>query len=438
MPEAEILLELDDLAVEYETADKARHRVLDGVRLDLRSGEFVAVLGPSGTGKSSLVRAACGLIRPAQGQARFRGAPLQRVPPALGVVFQSPSLFPWLTVAHNIGLGLEQLPMDPAQKQERIAWAVDKMGLEGFEEAYPRELALGMRQRVALARALAARPEVLVLDEPFSGVDVLAAEALRSQLVSLWEEEETDPKAVLMATNDITEAALLANRIVVLHGQPARVKAELVNPLRYPRDPGTTAFEEFTAKLYDLMTKEALPDESAGGRVPLRYAERMLPLPAADMQQVIGLLEALDDETGDRADVWDFGAGLHKDYSGLMLTVNAAEILGLVRTPKETVELTELGRRLLAKDVNGRKALINVQLQKLKLFNHLIEMLKKAPEQRLPKEVLLEQLVMLFPSEKPNQLLNTLVNWGRFGELLGYKARPGLLYLDHLTLGLEA
>ncbi len=424
------LLELKEVGVEFVQPSRERLRLLEQVSLSIREDEIVAILGPSGSGKSTLVRVAAGLQRPGSGQVLYRGEPLLGPSPGVGVVFQNPALFPWLNVEQNIQLGLEKLGLPEERQREQVAWAVDTVGVDGYEEAYPRELSSGMKQRVGLARALALQPELLCLDDPFSALDALMAESLRNELLALWQRTEANPKAILMVTHNIQEVVFLASRILVLSGNPTRVKAEVHNNLAYPRDYGSPEFLDKVAQIHDIITKDILPDDAAAS--PGRFAQRLAPLPRADMGQVFGLLEALDDHQG-RMDVFDFVSETRKEYSSVLMVVNAAEMLGLVRTPKDQVELTELGRAFLRGDVNRRKILLNQQLQGLRIYATVIEMVKRAEERELRREVVLGEFALLFPSEPANHLFNTMVNWGRFAELFGYSARKSLLYLDKLV-----
>lgn len=426
-----MLLELKDVEVSYSTQGH-NVRLLEQVNLTVHEDEIVAILGPSGSGKTSLMRVAVGLIKPGLGQAFWRGERLLGPDHRIGMVFQTPALFPWMTVQQNVELGVENRHLDPDKKAHEVAWAIDRVGLEGDEEAYPRELSSGVKTRVGLARALAAQPELLCLDDPFSGLDVLTAETLRNELVTLWQNTDVNPKAILLVTHDIHEAVALASRILVLSGSPTRVKVEVHNQLAYPRVPGSQEFLDKVSQIHDLITRDVMPDEYSSVTQG-RFEQRLAPLPRAEMVEIAGLLEALDDQQG-HFDVFDFVADTRKEYSSVLMIVNAAEMLELVRTPKDQVEITELGRQFLRSDVNDRKILLNLQLQKLKLVKHLIEMLQRAPEKWLPKDLVLQEFALLFPSEHPSRLFATVVAWVRYAELMGYSAKRGQLYMDRLFL----
>lgn len=427
------LLELKDVEVDLALPGRPRSRLLDGLNLAVRSDELVAVLGPTGSGKSTLVRVAAGLQAPSNGQVLVRGAAMRGASPRVGVVFQTPALFPWLSVQANVEMGLEKIPVERQRKEQMMAWAIDRLGLEGFEEAYPRELSQGLKLRVALARALAAQPELLILDDPFSGLDMLAAESLRNDVVSLWQHNDVNPKAILLVTRDIEEAVSLATRVLVLAGTPARLSVELPIPLAYPRDPSSGIFQDHVNRIHEFLTKQILPDDAPSSATGGRFANRLAPLPRADLAQVLGLLEALDDRGG-KLDIFDFAAQTRREYQSVVLVVNAAEMLGLVATPWDQAEITELGRKVLKADVNERKVLLNMQFQQIKLFSDFVSMIEQSPEHAITREAAMEQLSVHFPWENPVQLFNTLVAWARYAELFGYSPRRGLLYLDRTFL----
>lgn len=430
MPERELLLGLQSVDAELMLSGRGLTRILDGISLDVQDDELVAVLGPSGSGKSTLAKLCAGLLHASSGQVLLRGRPLRGPTPRVGIVFQTAALFPWLTAQANIELALERLPIAGKDKAQRVAWAIDRLGLEGYEEAYPRELTGGSRLRVAVARALATQPELLVLDDPFSGLDVLTAEAVKNELLDLWQNNDVNPRAVLLVTHNIQEAVELASRVLIIGGSPSKIVAELAVPLPYPRDPDSAAFQGLAQRVHDLLTHQALPDDP-GGASAGRFASRLAPLPRAEMVQVMGLLEALENEGG-RFDVFDFVAETRQNYGQVLMVVNAAEMLGLVSTPKDQVELSDLGRQVLGADINHRKALLNLQIQGLKLVADVIELIHRAPEIGVAKELVLELLALHLPSEPPHQQFNTLVAWCRYAELMGYSARKGLLYLDRL------
>ena len=259
--------------IRVEHVDKSfagRHgsiSIMQDISFDVKDSDFLAIVGPSGCGKSTLLRLIQGLDRPSAGQILFRDEPVSSVCSKMAMVFQSFALFPWLTVAQNVGFGLEALGWSPERIHAQVERYVSVTGLDGFQEAYPRELSGGMRQRVGLARALAVEPAVLLMDEPFSALDPLTAEGLREEVLQLWRDPELPPEAVLLVSHNIEEAIQLADRILVLSRRPAHLLAQVPVDLPRPRDRKSSAFYELTDRVYSLIT-----EGGAGPPVPAASA----------------------------------------------------------------------------------------------------------------------------------------------------------------------
>jgi NitT/TauT family transport system ATP-binding protein len=227
--------------------------VLDGIDLSIPTDEFVAIVGPSGCGKTTLLRIINGLITPTAGRALYRGKPLNGVNLGCAMVFQSFALLPWLTVRENVELGLEARGMDAEQRAKKANFFIDKVGLDGYEEAYPRELSGGMKQRVGLARAMAVEPELLLMDEPFSALDALTSVALREELLDLWRDPEIPLRTLLLVTHIIEEAVELADRVIVLSNRPARILKDLAIPLNRPRNKKSEEFGQIVDEIFSLI-----------------------------------------------------------------------------------------------------------------------------------------------------------------------------------------
>jgi NitT/TauT family transport system ATP-binding protein len=421
-------------------------KVLDNISLDVRRNDITCLLGPSGCGKSTLVRIITGLIEPTSGEVLVHGRPLLGLSPAVSMVFQSFALYPWLTVAENVAMGLNGRGIDPAKHSEMVARAIDRVGLEGFEEAYPKELSGGMKQRVGIARALVAQPELLCMDEPFSGLDVLTAENLRVELVNLWRDAKNDPNSVLMVTHNINEAVFVASRIVVMGANPGQIRKILDNPMPYPRDYHDPAFMAMADHIHDILTTALIPDEpvaspapvSVPGAAPVSAAaeaaardiwSRMQPLPNVGVGEIAGLLERVD-ATGGKADIFDLSVDIGKEFGKVLALVKAAELLNFVDTPKHTVVLTAIGKQFLDAKVNERKRLVNQQLRTLQLFQHVIDLVKSQEHYSVDEDLVLEELAVWLPTERPQSMFKAVVRWGRYAELLGYNADERKLYLD--------
>ena len=398
--------------------------VLQDINFTLGEGELVAILGPSGCGKSTLIRIAAGLVRPTRGDVAYRGRRVEEPNPAIALVFQQFALFPWLTVSQNIEQALIPRGLDPAARRKRVADIINLIGLEGFEETYPRELSGGMKQRVGMARALVVEPELLCMDEPFSQVDALTAETLRNEVINLWRDREKYPQSILLVSHDIHEVALMASRILVMAAHPGRLKHLLENPLPYPRDPRSPAYQQLVDRLHGVITGLYLPEEPVVSTptalmVEPAVGETITPIPPVEVREIIGLLEAVNRRGGDVA-FFRLIAELGLAFARVLLAVKAAELLGLLETPHDHLVLTPLGRQLLAAPRKARKQLFLTQLLKIPLIRRIRDMLAHSPDHRLPRDVVLEELAIQCPQEDPKRLLRILVNWGRFAELWAY------------------
>ncbi len=415
-------------------ADEAKV-VLENVSLSINPGEVVAILGPSGCGKSTLLRALVGLLQPTSGEVLAHGKPLVGIHPGISIVFQNFALYPWLTVRENVAVALNGLDLCGDAGPQRVDRCIDMVGLEGFEEAYPKELSGGMKQRVGIARALARGPEILCMDEPFSALDVFTAETLRNEVYRLWTggaagghdaHLPSGLKSIMMITHIIEEAVFLADRIVIMGTRPGHIRQIVANRLQHPRDYQDPAFQQIVQRLHDIIVSEHLPEQPEATAAQIAIPS---PLPTVGMQEIFGLTEIVKDRGG-KVDVFTLDQMTDYDFGRTLAVVKAGEMLDFLDTPKNWVLLTDVGREFLASDINGRKAIFNRQLRQLGTFQFLINILQEAKDSRLPADIVQEELVMRMPSEDAEQQFKTVVAWGRFAELFGYDADEQVLYLD--------
>ena len=399
--------------------------VLHDISLEIREQEVVAILGPSGCGKSTLLRVVIGLEKPSSGRILYRGKAQTGLNPSAGLVFQNFALFPWLTVHQNVAVGLSSLPMDDADREKRVRRVVDAVGLEGFEEAYPKELSGGMKQRVGFARALAVEPELLCMDEAFSALDVLTGETLRNEVIDLYTRKTSPVNTILMVTHSISEAVFMATRIVVMGAHPGTIRAVLDNPLPYPRDEHQPEFVVLSRKLHALVTQTVIPEEptpaAAGARRPVVQS-----IPTVSLAATIGLLEVLENEGV--MELFELARHVDLEFTQLLLLVRAAELLGWVGTRGQRVEMTDEGRKFLAADINARKQLLNARLREIFVFSMVIHMLKQSEQGEVPDEIILSQLALHFPHERPQRILRTVVAWARYAGLFKYSSTRKVLY----------
>ena len=252
--------ELRAVTKTFMTAGNHELKVLDNIDLAVSEGEFLALLGQSGSGKSTILRCLTGLIVPTSGRALANGKPLNGVNPDASVVFQTFALYPWLTVEQNVAVGLMARKIGRAERDAAVDRAIELIGLGNYHSAFPRELSGGMRQRVGIARALVSQPKLLCLDEAFSALDVLTAENLRQELISLWRDPGGDLSSVFMVTHNIEEAVEMATRIVVVFPRPGRIGLVLENKLPYPRDSKDPEFQRLVSVIHECITTMTLPD----------------------------------------------------------------------------------------------------------------------------------------------------------------------------------
>ena len=391
--------------------------ILDNVDLSIRRGEVVTILGPSGCGKSTLLRILIGLIPPTSGTVTQHGKPLTGIHPGAAVVFQNFALFPWLTVEENVRVGLNGQPLPPPQAEERIAAAIERVGLTGVERAFPKELSGGMKQRVGLARALVGSPELLCMDEPFSALDVLTAESLRAEVYRLWSDGATGLSSILMITHLIDEAVYLGDRILVMGANPGTIRQEIVNTLPHPREYRHPEFLGMVERIHDIVTGVHMPEEApSAGHIacgPVR------PIPNVMVSQMLGLLEILADRGGEE-DLFKIDELTDYEFGRTIAVVKAAEMLGLVETPGDLVRLTDVGRDIVAAPPKEKRLLFRRRLLTLGIFGELVRFLAEDPDRPKTGEEVRRFLAERLPGQDMSELFKTIVFWGRYGQLFQY------------------
>jgi NitT/TauT family transport system ATP-binding protein len=416
-----------------------KHLVLDSIDLEIRAGEFVALLGPSGSGKSTLLRILAGLLAPSSGQVFFKGAPQAGPNPQVAIVFQSFALFPWLTVLQNVELGLEAREMTKTQRLKRALAAIDLIGLDGFEDAYPKELSGGMRQRVGFARALVVEPELLFMDEPFSALDVLTAANLRKELLSLWRAKTMPTRAIMMVTHNIDEAVSMADRILIMGANPGHIRVELAGLPPEQRSLQSEAHTTLVDLIYRIMTSPQedvnallvmLTPQPRTGALAAAPTRPYQTLPHVSIGDVTGLIELVHTKGG-REDLYQIGRSLHLELDDLLPLVEAADILDLADTEEGDLVLSEAGRRFAEAGVLEEKQIFREQaLAHVSLLRHITHALETSPGHTLPEEYFLHQLQEHFGEEEAQEQLNTAINWGRYAELFTFQDERGMFRLE--------
>jgi NitT/TauT family transport system ATP-binding protein len=441
----EILLEAQRVSKIYEAEGKQPRGVrpplvLDTIDVQIAAGEFVALLGPSGSGKSTLLRILAGLLRPSEGQVLFRGVPQHGPNPHLAIVFQSFALFPWLTVLQNVELGLQAQELTRTQRLKRSLAAIDTIGLDGFEDAYPKELSGGMRQRVGFARALVVEPELLFMDEPFSALDVLTAANLRKELLSLWHERKIPTKAIVMVTHNIEDAVSMADRILVLGADPGHIRVELQGLPVEKRQPKYDEYTGMVDLIYRIMTSPQVDIEAllpkdltrprTGQLAPTRPARAYQTLPHVAIGDVLGLVERVHAE-GDREDIYQLGRDLQLEVDDLLPLVDAADLLDLADPQEGDLVLTEAGKRFAEAGVLEEKQIFREQaLPRIEMLRQIVSDLDQDAEHTVEDERYLDQLKQHFSDEEAEAQLETIIDWGRYAELFSYVDDRGIFRLE--------
>ena len=409
--------------------------VLDRINLQIAEGEFVALLGKSGSGKSTLLRIIAGLIPPSEGNVQYRGETVQGPANEISMVFQHFALMPWLTVLQNVELGLEAQGVGRAERRERALAAIDTIGLDGFESAYPRELSGGMRQRVGFARAIVINPDVLLMDEPFSALDVLTAENLRGDLFDLWTAKKTHTNAILFVTHNIEEAALLADRIIIMGSDPGCVRAELKVAMPHPRHHQDPAFRQLVDHIYTLMTTSAREGGIDVRKVlDFRTIGIGYRLPEAGTSELTGLLETLTDPEyeGKKVDLPELAESLHLDIDDLFPLTEALEILHFADVSKGDIKPTELGRRFANADILERKKMFAEEVLKhVPLVRYIRQILDERASHRVSEERFISKLEDFLSEKEAEKVLKVVIDWGRYAELFAYDYNTGMLSLEN-------
>src|SRR5215469_14956743 len=399
--------------------------VLDDINLDVAEGEFVALLGRSGSGKSTLLRCIAGLMAPTSGEVLFRGRRLTGTNRETAMVFQTFALMPWLTVQQNVELGLEARGVQPGERTERALRAIDIVGLDGYESAFPKELSGGMRQRVGFARALVVEPSALLMDEPFSALDVLTSENLRGELLELWEGRRFPTKTIVMVTHNIEEAVLLADRILVLGTNPGRIQADMVNPLARPRQRRTPDFDELVDQIYRMMTQRTVPEErpaTVGGRVPTGTISDT-PLPQATVDGLSGLAEIMLARHSGAADLADLAESLGLEVDDLLPIVDALVLLGFAGLHGDRLELTGNGQVFAGASIqDSKKIFAQASLDHAPLVRTIYRSLRGSRDDTLPAGFFTDILRTSYGEDDAARQLDVAVNWGRYAELYDYDA----------------
>src|SRR5580704_13132713 len=422
------LLQCTDVRKAFPKPDGAELLVLQGMNLELREGQIVGLLGRSGSGKSTLLRLIAGLSEPSAGDLQYLGKPISGPAPGIAMVFQSFALFPWLTVFENVALGLEAQRMPRAEIRKRSLAAIDLIGLDGFESAYPRELSGGMRQRVGFARALVVEPTILLLDEPFSALDVLTAETIRTDLLDLWVERRLPIKSMLLVTHNIEEAVLMCDRILLFSSNPGRVAAEIEVTFPHPRNRLDTAFRQMVDDIYAKMTARATTG-AAGQAAKLQIGSR---LPPVSTNMIAGLIETVAAPPYDgKADLPEIARTLQLEIDDLFPVAELLHYLGFAEIKDGDIQLSAAARHFAELDTQTRKEIFAHHLLALvPLAQHIKRVLDERPGHRAPRVRFEQELGDYLSDAAAEETLDAVIDWGRYAEVFAYDDQSEMFSLE--------
>ncbi|HTW31918.1 MAG TPA: nitrate/sulfonate/bicarbonate ABC transporter ATP-binding protein [Candidatus Sulfotelmatobacter sp.] len=444
---SEAIIEAVAVEKSYPQSDGTRIEVVGATNLAIEPGKIVALLGPSGCGKSTLLRMLTGLSEPSAGTLLWHGKPLNGQTPNVAIVFQSFALFPWLTVIQNVEAPLEAKGIAEVERHKRALRVLDTVGLDGFESAYPKELSGGMKQRVGFARALVVEPEVLFMDEPFSALDVLTAENLRGELMELWLNKKMPTSAIFIVTHNIEEAVMLADRVMVLGRNPARIRSDFNIRLKHPRDRKSGRFVELVDYIYKVMTEpdadHTPPDAETTAEIilpaagltkdflkkqeaPVRTTKYQM-LPHARVGGVAGLTELLRDRGG-REDLFRLSEDLVMDVEDLLPILEACVLLGFALLKEGDVQITPQGIVFAEADIQQRKMLFRqAALEHVTILRQIDSVLKRKSDHAISDEFFHDILDEHFAEEEVQRQFDTAMNWGRYAEIFDYDRANGRL-----------
>ncbi len=411
----------------YAQPSENRIQVISPTDLAIVPGEIVALLGPSGSGKSTLLRMLTGLSSPSAGEVYWHETPIAQANVNVSIVFQSFALFPWLTVFENVEAPLKARGMEPAERRRRAMKILDTVGLDGFQAAYPKELSGGMRQRVGFARALVVEPEVLFMDEPFSALDVLTAENLRSELLELWQKKTIPTRAIFLVTHNIEEAVLLADRIIVLGRNPGHIRTDFRVTLPHPRDRKSPGFTQLVDYIYKVLTQPdaqppALPKTPEGKPVRDQRQMHYQMLPHARPGGIAGLLELLLDHNG-KDDIYRLADDLAFEIDDLLPIVDAARLLGFLTVNEGDAAITATGAEYANSEILRQKELFRVAaVENVLLLRQIVRAIEAKSDRTVSEEFFHDMLDEQFSEDETIRQLETAINWGRYAELFDFDA----------------
>ena len=429
----EPLLDIRGVRKVYPKPGGGELLVLDDINLRVQEGEILGLLGRTGSGKSTLLRLISGLAQTAGGSISYLGRAVEGPAPGIAMVFQSFALFPWLTVLENVELGLEALGLPANEIRRRSLAAIDLIGLDGFESAYPRELSGGMRQRVGFARALVVHPNILLMDEPFSALDVLTAETLRTDFLDLWSEGQLPIKAVILVTHNIEEAVLMCDRILIFSSSPGRIISEIRVTLPHPRHRLDPRFRELVEQIYVAMTTQPTGQWRASRSEHFPGLGIGSVLPQVSTNRLSGLIETVAGAPyNGKADLPIIASTLQKEVDDLFPIAETLQMLRFAEIGGGDIRLTDAGAAFADADMDERKRLFRRHLLGyVPLAQHVRRVLDERASHTAPKSRFLDELEDYMTPEAAEQTLRAVIEWGRYAEAFAYDDEMATFSLEN-------
>ncbi|KKB96069.1 Aliphatic sulfonates import ATP-binding protein SsuB [Candidatus Arcanobacter lacustris] len=425
--ERKTLLQVKKISKKYTQKD-VQVTILDDINFELKEGEILGVIGRSGSGKSTILRVISGLIEPSEGEVLYHEKPVGEVESRMSMIFQTFGLIPWLNIFENVTIGLDKKKFTEKQIKEKGEKAINLVGLRGYEEAYPKELSGGMRQRVGFARAMVVDPEILLMDEPFSALDYLTGNALKTDLLDLWYERNIlSIKSIVIVTHSIEEAVKLCDKVIVLSSNPGRILANVDINLVHPRDASSSQFIETVSNLYAIMTNTngAHHNENAKKNYPQTS-------PIINLIHFIEELRAkFDNNSTNIASLIDL---LKLENITILNYIDDLRLLRFIEVEQDNIRLSSSGNIFLDADNDSRKKIFREHVvANIQFIGTIYNMLNNSANHTIVREDLINILMQKFVTEDSQKILKTTISWLRFAELATYDDVKEELILDNLV-----
>lgn len=415
------ILQLQKISKSFLKDDGSNLDILDDINIEFHEGEIVGILGRSGCGKSTLLRIITGLTEKTKGKMLFHNRPASdQNNLKMSMVFQSFGLFPWLTIYENVAIGLRAFNLDEAIIEKKVSMGIKLAGLNGFERAYPREISSGMRQRVGFARAIVIDPEILILDEPFSALDYLTGQVLKSDLLDIWFERSISSiKSIILVTHSIEEALTLCDRVILLSSNPGRVIANIPVNIAHPRGHDSVEFQALIDKVYAAMTKESKSsDEDIKTNIYRLYPQ------APSISGLIGFMKNLKTNYNGKAKLSAIATTLRLTYQNVLPIAESLSLLKFVDIMGDEISLSSSGNILLDADDYARNVIIQEHLvQSVDYIKKLYHKIQDSPTHNITKKDAIEILKNDFYEPEAQAVFEYTINWGRDVRLLAYNAK---------------